>query len=169
MEIIISHNNKEISLIEYFLCDTFAGEMLVAQYADAVCFIAFVEQLGIDATLNELCSRFPKAKLRQISNSYNPTRLLPQKILLGGTKFQIEIWQTLLSVNYGETATYSEIASKAGYPKAIRATASAIGRNPISYIIPCHRIIPASKDAGNYHWGKNIKRCLLKNEGIILP
>ena len=86
---------------------------------------------------------------------------------LHGTDFQKSIWQSLLTIQSGETLTYSQLAAKADKPKAIRAGASALAKNPISILIPCHRILPKSGGVGNYAGGSNIKKSLLEHEDAI--
>lgn len=166
---ILNHCDLRGEII-YSFYPTFAGEMLSAFHEDRLCFAAFASQLGRDRVIIELQSRFPKAKLsHHACPQNNIIENPPSQILLVGTKFQTDIWQALLSIKYGHIATYSQVAQLSGHTQAIRATASAIGRNPICYTIPCHRIIPASGNAGNYHWGSEIKRILLSSEGISLP
>ena len=77
-----------------------------------------------------------------------------------GTDFQKSVWQALLTIPYGETATYSDIAGTTGNRDAIRATGTAIGRNPISIIIPCHRVVNKSGGKMNYLWGADVKKSL---------
>ena len=81
-----------------------------------------------------------------------------------GTPFQHQVWKALLQIPEGQTRTYSEIAHIAGNPKAIRATGSAIGKNPISILIPCHRALPKSGGVGNFLWGSHFKKRLLVSE-----
>ncbi len=88
----------------------------------------------------------------------------PIKISLYGTHFQTKIWKKLLEIPLGKTTTYSCIAKKTDTPKAVRAVATAIGRNPIAWLIPCHRIIRKSGTLGGYRWGLKIKKMMLKNE-----
>jgi len=80
------------------------------------------------------------------------------------TDLQRAVWQELTKVPYGETISYEELALRVGNPKAVRAVASAVGENPISIAIPCHRIILKSGDIGEYHWGSDIKEKLLAYE-----
>lgn len=85
-------------------------------------------------------------------------------LALDGTKFQKSAWRALLTVPFGKRTSYKEIANEIGRPKATRAVGSAIGANPISVIIPCHRIIQASGAIGNYRWGSDRKLALLESE-----
>lgn len=90
---------------------------------------------------------------------------LPVEILAPqGTEFQTSVWQALLSIPRGETRTYAQIAAQIGRPRAVRATANAIGANPIAIAIPCHRVLPAAGGIGGYRWGSHIKEQLLRLE-----
>ncbi len=86
---------------------------------------------------------------------------------ISGTPLQISVWSALLDVSSGNTISYSELARKAGYPKAIRAVASAVARNPLLIIIPCHRVIRKNGDIGNYAGGVPMKKILLAHEGVM--
>lgn len=89
------------------------------------------------------------------------------KLDLHGTEFQKNIWAHLLNIKSGESCTYSELAAKSGNPKAIRAAASAVARNPVSLIVPCHRVLPKSGGVGNYLWGSAMKSEILIHEKAI--
>ena len=78
-----------------------------------------------------------------------------------GAPFQIKVWEALLRVPSGHVTTYSEIAGAIGHPKAVRAVGTAVGRNPVSWLIPCHRALRKSGALGGYHWGLPVKRALL--------
>ena len=78
-----------------------------------------------------------------------------------GAPFQLKVWEALLAIPSGHVTTYSEIAQSIGNPKAVRAVGTAVGRNPVSYLIPCHRALRKSGALGGYHWGLPVKRALL--------
>jgi AraC family transcriptional regulator, regulatory protein of adaptative response / methylated-DNA-[protein]-cysteine methyltransferase len=80
---------------------------------------------------------------------------------LKGTPFQLAVWKALLHIPFGQTATYKEVAALAGYPTALRAVGTAIGANPVYYLIPCHRVIRSDGQIGNYLWGTPLKKALL--------
>ena len=88
-------------------------------------------------------------------------RLQPQ-----GTPFQLQVWKRIGGVTSGKTATYKEIACGLGYPSAVRAVASAISRNPIAYLIPCHRIVRSNGEIGGYRWNSSRKKIILNYENI---
>ena len=82
-------------------------------------------------------------------------------LYLIGAPFQIKVWEALLRVPSGHVTTYSDLAGAVGLPKAVRAVGTAVGRNPISWLIPCHRALRKSGELGGYHWGLPVKRALL--------
>ena len=82
-----------------------------------------------------------------------------------GAPFQIKVWEALLQIPEGAVTTYSELARAIGNPKAVRAVGTAVGRNPISLLIPCHRALRKSGALGGYHWGLPVKRAILAREG----
>ncbi len=85
----------------------------------------------------------------------------PLRVILIGTDFQVRIWETLLSIPMGRAVTYSDIATKIQNPAACRAVGAAVGRNPISFVVPCHRVVGKSGELTGYHWGITRKRAML--------
>ncbi|MDR0811459.1 MAG: methylated-DNA--[protein]-cysteine S-methyltransferase [Paludibacter sp.] len=83
---------------------------------------------------------------------------------ISGTDFQVAVWNALLAIPRGETRTYKQIAEQIGHPSAVRAVANAVGDNPVSYLIPCHRVIRTDGGIGGYRWGVEIKKRILKFE-----
>jgi AraC family transcriptional regulator, regulatory protein of adaptative response / methylated-DNA-[protein]-cysteine methyltransferase len=81
-----------------------------------------------------------------------------------GTPFQVEVWKSLLEIQTGTTSTYKDIATKIDHPKAFRAVGTAVGANPVFFVIPCHRVLPASGKIGNYRWGSELKKTILEWE-----
>ncbi|EOI0052647.1 methylated-DNA--[protein]-cysteine S-methyltransferase, partial [Acinetobacter baumannii] len=116
---------------------------------------------------------FPKAQLKNHSPIWHQqiaqwfrqdfSEHLQQKLPLNlaGTPFQLQVWEALLTIPEGQLRTYQDIAEQIGKPKAVRAVATAIGQNPIAYLIPCHRVIRATGMVGEYHWQKGRKLALL--------
>lgn len=86
-------------------------------------------------------------------------------LLVTGTPLQVAVWQALVAIPIGETRSYTEIAQAAGSPRAVRAAASAVGSNPVSWLIPCHRVIRADGSLGGFYWGLDMKRAMLGREG----
>ena len=93
------------------------------------------------------------------SNQWRPDR--PLRIVMIGTDFEVRVWETLLGIPMGKCSTYSDIAGKIGRPKASRAVGAAVGKNPLSFVVPCHRVLGRSGDITGYHWGLTRKRAML--------
>ena len=110
----------------------------------------YVEDTSITAPL---AARIFDAKL------WRPDR--PLRIIMIGTDFEVRVWETLLGIPMGKCSTYSDIASKIGKPKASRAVGAAVGKNPMSFVVPCHRVLGRSGDITGYHWGLTRKRAML--------
>ncbi len=85
----------------------------------------------------------------------------PLRIVMIGTDFEVRVWETLLGIPMGKCSTYSDIANKIGKPKAARAVGAAVGKNPLSFVVPCHRVLGRSGDITGYHWGLTRKRAML--------
>ena len=101
----------------------------------------------------------PYAKRIFESERWKPDQ--PLKIVFIGTDFEIRVWETLLRIPFGKASTYSDIASHLGKPSAARAVGTAVGKNPISFVVPCHRVLGKSGGLCGYHWGLTRKRAIL--------
>lgn len=134
--------------------------------------LAFADPGEEDAALADMCQRWPKAVYvqDQAATSATAGRIFdpsqwqaetPLNIVLIGTDFEIRVWQTLLKIPMGKATTYSDIASSLGNPKASRAVGTAVGRNPVSFVVPCHRVLGRTGDLCGYHWGLTRKRAIL--------
>lgn len=150
------------------------GPSLVMGTEKGICGIAFAVETGEEAAMTDMLSRWPRATFTE-----DPTMLRPwvlsafgatssaisqTPLYLIGAPFQIKVWEALLSVPSGQVTTYSEIADAVGNPRAVRAVGTAVGRNPISWLIPCHRALRKSGGLGGYHWGLPVKRAMLAYE-----
>jgi len=82
-------------------------------------------------------------------------------VVLIGTDFEVRVWEKLLTIPMGKLTTYSNLARSAGAPKAARAVGAAVGKNPISFVVPCHRVVGKNGDITGYHWGISRKRAML--------
>ena len=121
--------------------------------------------------LNDLQARFPAALFHQIADQFQQDALfifqqdwrqLDQiKLHLAGTPFQLKVWESLLKIPMGTVSTYGNIAQDIGNAKASRAVGSAIGSNPVAFLIPCHRVIQSSGKVGGYMWGPNKKTAII--------
>lgn len=137
--------------------------------------LAFAEQTegSVAGALADMQSRWPLATfVEDASASRDLARRLygdnPGAITvdLCGTPFQLQVWQALLAIPEGRPVTYSDLAAHIGKPKAVRAVGTAVGRNPISWLIPCHRVLRTSGALGGYHWGLTRKRAMIAWESV---
>lgn len=142
------------------------GDTLLMATDKGICGIGFAAEMGRDAAFEDLRQRWPKARFTEDSTSLAPmaTAAFGQgqtALHLIGAPFQIKVWEALLRIPSGHVTTYSEIAGTIGNPKAVRAVGTAVGRNPISFLIPCHRALRRDGSLGGYHWGLPVKRAIL--------
>jgi AraC family transcriptional regulator of adaptative response/methylated-DNA-[protein]-cysteine methyltransferase len=132
--------------------------------------MAFADELGSEEVLKDMTQRWPKAKFihdeeRLLDFSDQIVGLSGRiRLHIIGSSFQIKVWKALFEIPDGQVSTYSNIAVAIDQPSAARAVGTAIGRNPISFLIPCHRVIQKSGGLGGYHWGLKIKKSLLAFE-----
>jgi len=150
------------------------GSSLVMGTEKGICGIGFAAETGEEAAMQDLLSRWPKAEFVEDPMMLRPWVLAaygagdgaldPTPLYLIGAPFQIKVWEALLSIPSGQVTTYSEIAQAVGTPRAMRAVGTAVGRNPVSWLIPCHRALRKSGGLGGYHWGLPVKRALLAYE-----
>lgn len=158
-------------IIRWGWFDTPFGRALVMGTDRGICAIAFAEEVGEAQALADLTGRWPRA---QYVEDPEPLRdwvaaafvdgagqRCEMSLHLIGAPFQIKVWEALLAVPSGQVTTYSEIARAIGHPRAVRAVGTAVGRNPISFLIPCHRALRKSGGLGGYHWGLPVKRAML--------
>lgn len=166
MKVRFTTDRNSVLRIDYQLLPTRFGEMLTA-WTDAgeLCFAAFTTYRGRGQVMRELTALFPAATLNEVADRRSIFDKEPAAILLAGTPFRHDVWRALLEIPCGETVTYARLAELAGHPRAVRATGTAVGSNPICCIVPCHRIVPATGGTGNYHGGAEIKKALLAEEG----
>lgn len=156
-------------VIRYGWDETPFGDTLTMATDRGICGIAFASEVGRDAALEDMVSRWPNAEFVEDVAYVGP---LIRKAIHGdethlhliGAPFQIKVWEALLSVPSGHVTTYSDIAAAVGNPKAVRAVGTAVGRNPVSWLIPCHRALRKGGALGGYHWGLPVKRALLAYE-----
>ena len=144
------------------------GPALVMGTERGICGMAFGSEMGPEEAFVDLERRWPKAtyveapeKLRPWAEVAFGRQAGDAPLYLIGAPFQIKVWEALLRVPSGQVTTYSEIARVIGHPKAVRAVGTAVGRNPISWLIPCHRALRKSGGLGGYHWGLPVKRAML--------
>lgn len=154
-------------VIRYGWFDSPFGEALVMGTDRGLCGIGFVDDMGREAVWHDLTRRWPAAQLAEDAASLRPwvEAVFGQSgeahLHMIGAPFQIKVWEALLRIPSGHVSTYGEIAKSIGSPKAVRAVGTAVGRNPVSWLIPCHRAIRATGGLGGYHWGLPVKRAML--------
>ena len=150
------------------------GGMLAMGTGRGLCGLAFTDEAGEDAAFADLTSRWPAATFIEAPDAVGPwveaalSQTGEARLHLIGAPFQIKVWEALMAIPSGYVTTYSEIARAIGSPKAVRAVGSAVGRNPVSWLIPCHRALRKSGELGGYHWGLPVKRTLLAREALAL-
>jgi AraC family transcriptional regulator of adaptative response/methylated-DNA-[protein]-cysteine methyltransferase len=162
-------NGGEQLQINYSFAETPFGNIIVASTAKGICHLAFADDEK--AALHQLQLQFPKATFRQVVDTIQQNALFiftqdwkdlsKIKLHLKGTPFQIKVWEALLKIPMGDVSTYSGIANTINNPNASRAVGTAIGDNPVAFLIPCHRVIRSTGDFGQYHWGSIRKTAMI--------
>jgi AraC family transcriptional regulator of adaptative response/methylated-DNA-[protein]-cysteine methyltransferase len=148
------------------------GSALIMATDRGLCGLAFADGGGERAALDDMKSRWPNARYAEDSARTVPyaQRIFdsgkwkadtPLRVVLIGTDFEVRVWETLLRIPMGRATTYSDIAQKLERPKAARAVGAAVGKNPISFVVPCHRVVGKSGALTGYHWGLTRKRAML--------
>lgn len=163
-------NGGENLSINYSFAYTPFGKLLVASTHKGICYMAFADEQD-DEALVHLQSRFPKAIYNRLADEHQQnalfiftqdwTQLNQIRLHLKGTAFQLKVWETLLKVPAGGLTTYARLATSLNNPNACRAVGSAVGDNPVAFLIPCHRVIRSTGDIGQYHWGSTRKNAMI--------
>lgn len=136
-------------------------------------------ETSIERAFADLANRWPNARFVRddvkvapmVEAIFNPMRWSaeqPVRVVMIGTNFEVQVWQTLLSIPCGGAATYGDIAQRIGRPSASRAVGAAVGRNPISFVVPCHRVVGSKGALTGYHWGVPRKRAILGWESGVI-
>ncbi len=136
-------------------------------------------EMSVEAAFEDLANRWPKASYRRddaavapvAGRVFDPTRWRPDepvRVVLIGTDFEVSVWQTLLKIPVGRATTYQSVASHIGRPTAARAVGAAVGKNPISFVVPCHRVVGSAGALTGYHWGLPRKRAILGWESGVV-
>ena len=161
--------NTTLEII-YGWFDSPYGPMLLSSTEKGICGLAFKSDLSKEETKLKLFNYWPNANFQHNDDliSKHASSILENKNSLSihmiGTPFQTNVWKALLTIPIGNITTYSDVACHLKNPNAVRAIANAIGKNPICWLIPCHRVIRKSGGLGGYRWGLNIKNNLLASE-----
>ncbi|WP_316790488.1 bifunctional helix-turn-helix domain-containing protein/methylated-DNA--[protein]-cysteine S-methyltransferase [Pedobacter frigoris] len=166
-------NGGKDLLINYSFAESPFGNLIIASTPKGVCHIAFEEDET--TALDNLIRKFPNASFHRRLDLMQQNALfvfqndwskLPEiKLHLKGTEFQLKVWEALLKIPMGKLSTYGEIAKYIETPKASRAVGTAIGSNPVAFLIPCHRVIQSTGDLGGYMWGVTRKTAIIGWEG----
>ena len=147
------------------------GICRIADSNEGICHLSFEDHPSVDAPPDEIHRDWPEARVtidhahaRLLAGEIFGRQAAPElirRLLVAGTDFQIAVWQALLEIPAGCTLGYGDLAAKVGKPGAARATGTAVGANAISWLIPCHRVVPAAGGTGGYRWGPARKAAML--------
>lgn len=162
-------NGGENLSVNYSYAESLFGNILVASTSKGICHMAFAD--NEQEALAALQKNFPNAQYKQMVDliqqnalyifTHDWKNLSKIKLHLKGTEFQLKVWETLLKIPMGRLSTYGYIAEHIQSPKASRAVGSAIGDNPVAFLIPCHRVIQSTGSFGQYHWGSTRKTAMI--------
>ncbi len=157
--------------IDWGVHETPFGSAFIATTPRGVCNFGFSETADIAELMEDLRQRWPRAILRESQQSTGgivaamfgqvDEARRPLSLHVSGTNFQINVWKALLRIPPGSVASYSQIASSIGQPRSARAVGNAVARNPVAFLIPCHRVIRANGGLNDYHWGATRKQVML--------
>jgi AraC family transcriptional regulator of adaptative response/methylated-DNA-[protein]-cysteine methyltransferase len=167
-------NSGQDLVIDYCFDDSIFGNIIIAATQKGICHLAFFEDEKW--AISQLQKSFSKAKYVEKDNPFfknvrkvfnnNFSDIEKIKLHVKGTHFQLKVWEALLTIPMGQLCTYGNIAAKINNPKAARAVGTAIGANPIAFLIPCHRVIQSTGVFGGYMWGPKRKTAMIGWEGV---
>jgi AraC family transcriptional regulator of adaptative response/methylated-DNA-[protein]-cysteine methyltransferase len=151
-------------IIDYAVHSSPFGNIFIATTSRGICKLCFLDYSNLNEHLTELRNNWPLAMIQENFHSTLPVvdamfshRQYPDRLLslyVSGTNFQINVWKALLQIPAGAVVSYSQVAKTLGMPRAARAVGTAIGANPVAFLIPCHRVIQQTGRLGGYHWGE---------------
>lgn len=155
--------------IQYGFHQTPFGECFIAMTEKGICALSFVDETNKEQTFQTFMDKWQAAKLvlntvyteGVVQKVFAPTATDKIHVWIQGTNFQLKVWEALLKIPQGSVSTYQKIADSIQNPKAVRAVGTAIGSNPIAFLIPCHRVIKSTGVIGEYHWGSTRKKAIL--------
>ncbi|WP_316734878.1 methylated-DNA--[protein]-cysteine S-methyltransferase [Pedobacter aquatilis] len=162
--------------INYSFAESPFGSLIVASTPKGICYMAF--ENDEQTALKNLKTKFPNATFQQkldliqqnalfiFQNDWSKIQKI--KLHLKGTDFQLKVWETLLKIPMGQLSTYGNIAARIESPNASRAVGTAIGSNPVAFLIPCHRVIQSTGIFGGYMWGSTRKTAIIGWEGALI-
>lgn len=162
------NGGKSLS-INYSFSPSPFGSVMTASTEKGICYMAFEDDK--ETALGNLKHTFPNASFFEKQDALQQnalsifnkdwTKLNTIKLHLKGTDFQLKVWESLLTIPMGKLSTYGSLAEKIGNPKASRAVGTAIGSNPVAFLIPCHRVIQSTGNIGGYKWGSERKQLIV--------
>lgn len=164
--------------IDYGFHPTPFGECFIALTDRGICHLSFLDPINRKEILESFAKEWKNAELNAEQNKTKSlvadifirrlrARKISLKLICKGTNFQIKVWEALLKIPQGNVVTYQKIAQMIGSPRAVRAVGTAIGKNPIAYLIPCHRVIRGMGHLGGYRWGLTRKKAILGIEASL--
>ncbi|MEM6811297.1 MAG: methylated-DNA--[protein]-cysteine S-methyltransferase [Pseudomonadota bacterium] len=168
--------------IVYGIHNTRLGDVIIAQSSRGLCWLGFMVSKEEGAYKGDGFERmkehFPHSKfyrddrqtklmMQNIMKAWDQDTLNELDLDLRGTEFQQSVWKALLNIPKGQVISYGDVANDIGAPKASRAVGTAVGQNPVSLIIPCHRVVQKSGGLGNYGWGVDLKKKILEEEQAL--
>lgn len=169
-------NGGEQLNINFSFAESPFGKLIVASTTKGICYMAFAD--NEHQAFVDLQMQFPNAKYKQMVDMIQQnalyiftqdwSKLKQIKLHLKGTPFQLKVWETLLKVPMGNLTSYATLAGDIDKEKASRAVGSAVGANPVAFLIPCHRVIKSTGEFGQYHWGSNRKAAIIGWEAAQL-
>ena len=167
-------NGGENLSVNYSYAESPFGNILVASTSKGICHMAFAD--NATEALAALQNNFPNARYKQVIDLIQQNALYifthqwkdlnNIKLHLKATEFQLKVWETLLKIPMGELSTYGNIAEQIHSSQALRAVGTAIGNNPVAFLIPCHRVIQSTGTFGQYHWGSSRKIAMIGWEAV---
>ncbi|MCB9990994.1 MAG: methylated-DNA--[protein]-cysteine S-methyltransferase [Rhodospirillales bacterium] len=176
----VRHKGRGVTIF-YGYHPTPLGEVMVGQTPRGVCYLGFLVDGNRNVPFQKMAGHFPEAAFKEDFQETKQAADSIVKIWCGqgdaartlaldvhGTNLQIQVWKALLQIPLGQTRTYQQIAQQVGRPKAARAVGNAVGANPVSLLIPCHRVIRATGIIDNYGWGSPRKKLILGMEDRLL-
>ena len=162
-------NGGKALTINYSFAESPFGNIIVASTPKGICYIAFADDR--EQAFAHLLAQFPNAFYTQMVDAVQQealfifkkdwSQLSNIKLHLKGTNFQLKVWEALLNIPIGGLSTYASVAASILQPTASRAVGSAVGDNPVAFLIPCHRVIKSTGEFGQYHWGATRKSAMI--------
>lgn len=174
MKIALNKNTKLSNIkINFGISNDLFGKCIIAWCEDGLLCLHFTEDYSVDDILNMLNKDWPKAqfirddiKAKKLIRDVFNHQTKDLNAVVKATPFQLKVWQALLDITFGEIRTYADIANAINNEKAVRAVGTAIGQNPLAYLIPCHRVIRSDGRLGGYRWGLKRKQEILNYEQL---